>query len=580
MGLPLRRYVRLLTRYLKPEWAQVTFLALLLALSIALQLINPQVLRRFLDVAAGEASGGLSLQALAILFIGLAFAAQVVNVAARYVSESVSWRATNALRADLTDHCLRLDLGFHKSRTPGEMVERIDGDVTALSQFFSQLFIGVLANLVLMAGILVLLFREDWRAGVALTAFALFTLWVLGWVRNLSAPYWTRQRQASAEYYGFLSEVLAGTEAIQASGARRHMLSRYLRMVQEYYGHNLKASMTVALMWGSSIVTFAVGAALSLGVGAWLHARGAITAGTVYLLFHYTEQLRRPIEQIRTHLQELQKAGAAVERVEELFAVQTRVPDGPGRPLPPGPLSVELDGVSFGYEPGAPVLRDVRLYLRPGEVLGLLGRTGSGKSTIARLLLRFYDPDAGAVRLGGVDLREAKVAEVRTRVGLVTQDVQLFAGTVRDNLTFFDRSISDRRLLAVLDELGLGAWVESLPQGLDTPLEAGGLSAGEAQLLALARVFLADPGLVILDEASSRLDPATEALVERAIDRLLAGRTGIIIAHRLATVHRADQILILEDGRVAEWGERARLAADPGSRFAHLLRTAAEEVLV
>lgn len=582
MSIPVRRYLQLLQRYLRPEWAQVAWLALLLVLSIALQLINPQVLRRFLDLAAGETSGGLSLEALALLFIALAFGAQVVNVLARYLSESVSWRATNALRADLAEHCLRLDLGFHKSRTPGEMVERIDGDVTALSQFFSQLFIGVIANLALMAGILVLVFREDWRAGLAMTAFTFFTLWVLGKIRTISVPHITRQRQAAAEFYGFLGEVLAGTEAIRASGARSHMLRRHLRMVQAFYRHNLKASMMFCLMWGSSILTFALGAALSLGVGAWLHARGAATAGTVYLLFHYTELIRRPIEQVRVHLQELQRAGASVERVEELFALRTHVPDGPGRPLPEGALSVELDGVSFAYEPGAPVLSGVDLYLRPGEVLGLLGRTGSGKSTVARLLLRFYDPDEGAVRLGGVDLREAKVAAVRSRVGFVTQDVQLFAGTVRDNLTFFDPGVSDERLRDVLDQLGLGPWLQSLPQGLDTPLESGGggLSAGEAQLLALARVFLADPGLVILDEASSRLDPATEALVERAVDRLLEGRTGIIIAHRLATVDRADTILILEEGRVVERGVRAGLAADPASRFARLLRTGVEEVLV
>jgi len=582
MSIPVRRYLQLLHRYLRPEWAQVTWLALLLVISIALQLLNPQVLRRFLDLAAGEVSGGPSLTALARLFIALALGAEVVNVLARYLSESVSWRATNALRADLAEHCLRLDLGFHKGRTPGEMVERIDGDVMALSQFFSQLFIGVLANLALMAGILVLVFRENWRAGLAMTAFALFTLWLLGKIRTISLPHLTRQRQAAAEFYGFLGEVLSGTEAIRVSGARSHMLRRHLAMVQDFYRHNLKATMMFGLMWGSSIVTFALGTAISLGVGAWLHARGAATAGTVYLLFHYTQLIRRPIEQIRVHLQELQRAGAAVERVEELFALRTSVPDGPGRPLPAGALSVELAGVSFAYEPGAPALKDVDLCLRPGEILGLLGRTGSGKSTLARLLLRFYDPDEGVVRLGGVDIREAKVAAVRSRVGFVTQDVQLFAGTVRDNITFFDPNVTDERLRQVLNQLGLGPWLESLPQGLDTPLESGGggLSAGEAQLLALARVFLADPGLVILDEASSRLDPATEALVERAVDRLLEGRTGIIIAHRLATVERADTILILEDGEVVERGARAGLAADPASRFARLLRTGVEEVLV
>jgi ATP-binding cassette, subfamily B, bacterial len=226
------------------------------------------------------------------------------------------------------------------------------------------------------------------------------------------------------------------------------------------------------------------------------------------------------------------------------------------------------------------VLTDVSFRLPAGAVLGLLGRTGSGKTTLARLLPRFYDPAAGAIRLGGAPIHAATVAELRRRVGLVTQDVQLFQASVRDNLTFFNPAADDARILAVLDDLGLGAWFRSLPAGLDTELIAGGgLSAGEAQLLAFARAFLADPGLVILDEASSRLDPATERLIERAIDTLLAGRTGIIIAHRLATVQRADEILILEDGRILEAGERTRLAADPTSRFHQLLRTGLEEVL-
>ena len=219
-------------------------------------------------------------------------------------------------------------------------------------------------------------------------------------------------------------------------------------------------------------------------------------------------------------------------------------------------------------------------------MLGLLGRTGSGKTTLARLLLRFYDPTSGAIRLGGVDLRDARLGEVRERATLVTQDVQLFAAPVRDNLTFFDRTVDDARIVAVIEQIGLGGWLRALPGRagadgvLDHEMSATALSAGEAQLLAFARVFVRDPGLVILDEASSRLDPATERHVERAIDALLAGRTGIVIAHRLETVERCDEILILEGGRVVEHGARVALAGDATSRFADLLRTGLEPVLV
>jgi ATP-binding cassette subfamily B protein len=213
--------------------------------------------------------------------------------------------------------------------------------------------------------------------------------------------------------------------------------------------------------------------------------------------------------------------------------------------------------------------------------LGLLGRTGSGKTTLARLIFRLYDPKFGCVEINGADIRNAQLGTLRQNIAIVTQDVQLFRASVRDNLTFFDRSVADEKILATLHELELGDWLGALPKGLDTELDTGSrsLSAGEAQLLAFTRVFLRNPGLVILDEASSRLDPATEQRLERAIDRLLQNRTAIIIAHRLGTVHRADEIMILDTGRVREYGDRQQLAADPNSHFYKLLQTGLEEVL-
>jgi ABC-type multidrug transport system fused ATPase/permease subunit len=229
----------------------------------------------------------------------------------------------------------------------------------------------------------------------------------------------------------------------------------------------------------------------------------------------------------------------------------------------------------------AHVLEDITFTLAPGKVLGLLGRTGSGKTTLTRLLFRLYQPAQGAIRLGDVDIGRVSLHDLRRRVGMVTQEVQLFQASLRDNITFFNPAIHDEQILEVLGQLGLWAWYCAQPQGLDTRLGAGGvgLSAGEAQLLAFVRVFLKDPGLVILDEASSRLDPATEQLLERAIDRLLLGRTAIIIAHRLASVQRAGEILLLEGGRMVEYGPRLQLANDPSTRFYHLLQTGLEEAL-
>ena len=273
----------------------------------------------------------------------------------------------------------------------------------------------------------------------------------------------------------------------------------------------------------------------------------------------------------------LQRATASLFRISALFQERKTVLDGTDE-LALRESSVRFEGVSFGYKAGEPVLRDVTFEVRPGRVLGVVGRTGSGKTTLARLLVRLYDPDEGRVLLGGHDLRGYRVTDVRDRIATVTQDVGLFHGTIRDNLTLYDRSVEDGRLLEILDRLGFMHWYRTQPDGLDTRIRSGGagMSAGEAQLLALCRVFLEDPAIVVLDEPTSRLDRATEALIERALDELAVGRTVVIIAHHLATLERCDDILVLEEGRVVETGERVKLAADPGSRFHHLLRTGLE----
>jgi ATP-binding cassette, subfamily B, bacterial len=580
MSLPVKRYLALLVTYLKPQWGRTLLMGVLLLVNVGLQLLGPQMVRFFIDTII--ARGPSSILALYALFlVAITLVDEGVSVATTYLSESVAWTATNQMRTDLLAHCLSLDMGFVKAHTAGEMIERIDGDVDALSNFFSQFVIYLLTNVVLLIGVLIAVYFADWRAGLVLTTFSLTTLLILLRLRRYAHPLWVSYRQLVATFYGFLGEHLAATEDMRGNGATGYIMQRFYQLLRPLLRSNLRARMATSLSSATTLTIFVLGSALMMGLGAYLWSISAITLGTVYLFWSYTDMLSQPIQQIRNQLQDLQQAEACIQRIEQLFSTQSAIQESEQRIEPsPGPLSVAFHKVTFGYNVGEPVLREVSFDIAPGRVLGILGRTGSGKTTLARLLFRLYDAQEGEISLGGYPVKALVLRGLRQRIGMVTQDVQLFNASVRDNLTFFNRAIDDARLLQVIDTVGLSMWYQTLPSGLDSMLGADGqgLSAGEAQLLAFARVFLKDPGLVIFDEASSRLDPATERLIERAVSSILINRTGIVIAHRMATIQRADDILILEDGRIREYGPREALAADPLSRFSHLLQVGLEEV--
>ncbi|MCB9451421.1 MAG: ABC transporter ATP-binding protein [Anaerolineaceae bacterium] len=581
MKIPLQRYWDLLVKYLQRQRRQFIVLAVLLLGSIGLQLFIPQITRYFIDTATSPDMTTDTLVVAAVAFIGLAIVQQVVSVGAAYVGENVAWIATNQLRQDLTRHCLRLDMAYHNDTSPGELIERIDGDVAQLANFFSQLVLRIFGNLLLLFGILFVLFTEDWRVGIAFTVFAFASLYALNRVRGVAVEYERKRREVIAELFGFLEERLAGTEDIRSSGAVDFVINRLYRLHHSLLDRWQKAAKRFFVVRVVAGIITVVGYAVAFAAGYSLFTAGVITIGTVYLIINYTSLLGRPFRELTSQVENLQNVGASIERLEELLSIQSTINDGPGADIPDGPLSLAFRDLSFAYAENDYVLRDIDFRLKPGEVIGLLGRTGSGKTTITRLIFRLYETTQGCIELGGVDVRQPHLEQLRQRVAMVTQDVQLFQASVRDNVTFFDRSITDEQILSVIEELELSDWFATLPEGLDTRLETGGrsLSAGEAQLLAFTRVFLRDPGLVILDEASSRLDPATEQRIERAVDKLLRNRTAIIVAHRLGTVQRADSIMIMENGRIIEYGEREQLALNPQSRFAGLLQTGLEGVL-
>lgn len=571
--------VQILLRYLAPQWRRTVGLAIALLLAIALQLVNPQIVRGFIDAAQAQAEPRQLLLA-AVAFLAAGVGVQALRLASTYLSTDLGFRTTNALRADLARHLLGLDMSFHKERTPGELIERIDGDVTALSNFFTQFTVRLLGNGILILGIVALLVREDWRVGAILAAFTAAALAGLIRFGGAAIADSAAERRASADLFGFIEERLAGLDDIRANGSALYTLRRYYETLRNLYWAATKAWDKRTIVIYIAVGMWGLGQTLALALGIVFYNRGILTIGAVYLVLHYTFMLLDPLEQIARQLQDLQRAAAGIQRIGDLMVLQPRIQGQGLGTLPEGALPIVFDDVSFTYEDDEGLVLDhVSFRLEAGAKLGLLGRTGSGKTTLTRLLFRLYDPTEGSIRLGDATLSDLEPEYLRRKVGMVTQEVQLFRASVRDNLTFFDLSIADQDILRVIHQVGLSDWFARLPEGLDTELAPGGgdLSAGQAQLLAFARVFLTNPSIVVLDEPSSRLDPATERLLEEAMNQLLEGRTGIIIAHRLATVQRVDDIMIIDEGHVAEFGRRQDLVSNPRSHFSELLATGMQE---
>jgi len=583
----IESYGSLLHTYVRPYWRRAAALLLLLLGGAGLTLLSPRILAAFIDAVFGGASE--NTLRLGALFLAIALTNQAITVVTDYLGTDIGLRATNRLRTDLMLHCLRLDMDFHSSTTPGVLIERIDGDVGKLNQFLSNFAVLLIKNVLLIGGALIAISVIDWRAGLALSGFVVIALGALELSRRSAIPRVRVERETSAQLFGVVEERLAGIEDMQANGGAAYVMRRFVEQSRLWARASIIAHVYGASSWQIANLVYTLGLTLTLGLIVWLVRGGAITIGAAYALYRYVELMRWPINQIGRQVQDLQQAGAALLRLRELFVLESRIHDTGTVILPPAAVDVMLRDVSFTYPDaetsgeapaGRAMIQELSFHLPAGRVLGLLGRTGSGKTTLTRLLLRFYTPNCGQICLDGSALHDIALPSLRERVGLVTQDVSIFNASVRANLSLFDPAIPDERMVAALADVELSDWFRSLPHGLDTVLPpGGGMSGGQAQLLAVARVLLKDPGLVILDEASSRLDPATEQHLEHALRRLFQGRTVIIIAHRLQTVQRADAILILEQGRCVEWGQRAALAADPDSRFAQLMRVGMEDAL-
>ncbi len=574
---------RALFGLLGPHRVPVAVMSGVLAIAGLLPLAGPLIIAGFIDEAAAGASRS-RLLFLAGVYVGVGVARQVMSIAVAWTATNLAWLVTNELRSRLARHVLGLDLAFHRSTSPGELVSRVDGDVTALSEFISRFAAKAASALVTLVGLLVVVSFRSPLIGLGLGVYLLVAIGTMYLLRDRAVDEAASEQAATGRMLGEVEERLAGADDLRSNGGGSHAVATFQAASASVLKSSLARERQAVWLWIMSNAVFVAGGILILAVNAALLRNQTITLGTAYLLFQYTQVLRAPLDQLSEETERVQRAAGGMKRSIQLLGEQATIEDLGTDHLPHGPLALTLDGVGFEYDDEDDPLRvidDVSLDLSAGRSIGILGRTGSGKTTLARLLLRLVEPTSGSIQLNGVSLDAIPRAELRSRTGVVSQDVHLFGASIRDNLTLFDGSIDDAQVRSALAELDLLTWVEAMPNGLDTELGPGGsgLSGGEAQLIALSRLFLRSPDFILLDEASSRIDPLTEARVTRAIDRLLVGRTAVVIAHRLSTVERLDELMVLDRGVVIERGATAELRRDPDSHYSRLLSVGSTEAV-
>ena len=485
------------------------------------------------------------------------------------------------LRVRVFTHLQRLSLDFFTEEKAGVVMTRMTSDIENLQQLLQDGMAQLALQSLTMVVIIGVLLVTNVRLALVTLALVLPGLIVLSaWFRRVSAHAYDRVRDGIAAVLGDLSESLQGVRVVVANNRQRRNIARHRSIVGAYRDANVQTARANAVYGPGTQLVGTLSQAALLAIGGHMVARHQLTIGELVAFFLYLGRFFQPIQLLVQQYNTYQQGQASVVKLRNLLDTAPSVVEDPTAvDLPPAAGAIELDAVSFGYDPAVPVLHHVDLRIAPGETVALVGPTGAGKSTVAKLLTRFYDPGTGAVLLDGHDLRSVTLSSLRRQIGLVPQEPFLFAGTVRDNIAFAKPEASDGEVGEAVRTVGLGPLLDRLPSGIDTVVHERGqsLSSGERQLVALARAFLAGPRVLVLDEATSNLDLQSETAIEAALDVLLAGRTAVLIAHRLSTAQRADRIVVVDDGRVVEVGTHDELVA-AGGRYARMHATWAAAV--
>jgi ATP-binding cassette, subfamily B, bacterial len=567
------RLLRRAARYGRPLlWPALGALSATV-LATAARLVGPLLVRSGVDdgILAGDRG---PIVAAAAALLGILVVQYVAQRVSTYAVAGVGERYLLDLRVRVFRRLMELDIGFFGRSKTGVLVSRMTSDIEAITQFVDEGAVTVVTNLLTAAGVVALMLAVDPVLALAVLGLLPVLIGASLVFRHYADQAYQAVREQIGQVLGALQEGLSGLRVVQAYTREREQALTFGRVNEGYYRANLSAAKAIAWYFPSVDFLRTAGIAVVLLIGGARVLSGQMTFGSLVAFLLYLDWFFEPIVHLSNIYNLLQAALAALEKLFGVLDTEPKVAERPGAARLSGPArgALTFEGVTFGYDSRAPVLREISLAIEPGERVAVVGETGAGKSTLAKLAVRFYDPGSGRVLLDGYDLRDLSFDSLRRHSALVPQEGFLFSGSLRDNIRYGRPEGSDEEIWEVCRAVGIGEWVWSLPERLDTEVrERGGrLSSGERQLVALARALLADPALIVLDEATSNLDPETEAKVEAALTVLLSGRTAMVIAHRLQTARRADRVVVVHGGRIVESGRHEELAR-AGGRYARLV---------
>ncbi len=587
MALKDIQRIKKLGRYLRKEKGRLLLIVLILIPVAVAGAIQPLLVGQAIATLKGEETffwiDNFSGQSPIRFIVSILFISVLCRLGLQgfqtYNIQAVGQRLTARIRNDLFSHSMSLSLRFHDKMPVGKLLTRLTSDVDALSEVFGSGAVGIIADFITLVVIVITMLLIEWRLGFLLLVTQVPVTFLILWLQKRYRKANYRVREELSQLNADFQENLQGLEVVQMFRRQTINGNNFNKTGVKY-----KNAVNGTIFYDSSISAFIewvslAAVALVIALGGWMVTSGAMGLGTLTTFILYSQRLFEPLRQLAERFTQIQGGLTAVERISELLEKEIEIQDKLTLPSNENisnstekSITGELtfDDVSFSYRNDELIIDNLNFKIKPGEHVALVGPTGSGKTTLIRLLCRLYEPQKGSILIDGVDIKDIPIHSLRKQLGVVLQDTFLFSGNVADNLRL-DSDINDKRLLEVCNELGLASLLDKLPEGLDTYIRerGGNLSSGERQLLSVARVAIRNPKVLIMDEATAFMDPSTEATLQRDLDRLLQKRTALVIAHRLATVESADRILVMRKGKLIEEGTHNQLR-DQGGLYSQL----------